>query len=138
MVRRPPFLLLLLALPLATCSGESAQRLTSEPPATTSTTNTTTTVERTTTSAPDETTTSTSTTTTSVSDVVTHVTDGDTFDVRTAAGSSERVRIIGINAPESGECLADRAAAWLSDRIEGRDVVLVTISTPTSAPSNST
>ena len=52
------------------------------------------------------------------------VTDGDTLDAR-VDGSVETVRLIGINAPERGECLADEAGRWLRERVEGRTVELV-------------
>lgn len=54
---------------------------------------------------------------------VADVVDGDTIDVD-LRGTDERVRIIGINAPETGECLAAAAADWLRERIEGREVTL--------------
>lgn len=57
--------------------------------------------------------------------VVTSVTDGDTFDVD-LDGTVETVRIIGVNAPESGECFAAEATAFLREVIEGRRVDLVT------------
>ena len=141
MVRRSPlsllFLLLvaLVALAATACSGESAQRLVSDPVTSTTRDRSTTTVDRTTTSTPSTTTVATTTTTSTTTappapagDVVVHVTDGDTFDVRLAgsgSGEVETVRLIGINAPESGECLADRATAWLRDRIDGESVLLV-------------
>lgn len=137
MVRRsslPLLLALVFALGAGACSGERAQRLVSEP--TTSVERTTTTATSNTTAAPTstvETTTTSTTTSTSAppapaGDVVVSVTDGDTFEVRLAgsgSGQTETVRVIGINAPESGECLADRAEAWLRDRIGGESVVLV-------------
>jgi micrococcal nuclease len=55
--------------------------------------------------------------------MVLDVTDGDTIDVRTG-GRLETVRLIGVNAPERGECLAHRASRWLRDRVQGRDVEL--------------
>ena len=51
------------------------------------------------------------------------VTDGDTIRVR-VGGIDERLRLIGINAPESGECYSDEATAALVDLVEGRDVRL--------------
>lgn len=56
--------------------------------------------------------------------VVVDVIDGDTFEMR-VGGVSERVRIVGINAPETGECLAADATGWLRDRIADRAVELV-------------
>ena len=38
-------------------------------------------------------------------------------------GVRETVRLVGINAPERGECLADEATRWLRDRIAGQQVV---------------
>jgi micrococcal nuclease len=55
-----------------------------------------------------------------VSDVV----DGDTIVVE-RSGNEERVRIVGVNTPESGECLADRATDRLAELIEDRPVRLV-------------
>ncbi len=55
---------------------------------------------------------------------VVSVVDGDTIEVR-VAGVTESVRIIGINSPERGECLADGATQWMRDRVEGRSVTLV-------------
>ena len=52
------------------------------------------------------------------------VTDGDTIDVRVGA-ADETVRLIGINAPEAGECFSAEAAAALADLVEGRSVRLV-------------
>lgn len=137
MVRRssPSLLVLVLvfALGVGACSGESAQRLVSDPATTSTTDRATTTATSSTTTAPSTTVESTTTTTTTAppvpaGDVVVRVTDGDTFDVRlagSASGQTETVRVIGINAPESGECLADRAEAWLRDRIDGESVLLV-------------
>ncbi len=52
------------------------------------------------------------------------VVDGDTIVVA-SDGTEERVRLIGINSPERGECLADEAAQRLRDLVDGRDVALV-------------
>jgi endonuclease YncB( thermonuclease family) len=54
---------------------------------------------------------------------VTRVIDGDTLDV-TVDDREETVRLIGINAPESGECLADAATARLDELVGGEDVEL--------------
>jgi micrococcal nuclease len=43
--------------------------------------------------------------------MVTYVVDGDTVDVTLRGGGRERVRLIGIDTPESGSCYAERAAA---------------------------
>lgn len=51
---------------------------------------------------------------------VSEVIDGDTIRV-TGRGSEEAVRLIGINAPETGECWADEASAALTGLLhEGR------------------
>jgi micrococcal nuclease len=51
------------------------------------------------------------------------VTDGDTLRVA-IDGAEERLRLIGINAPESGECYADQAAARLAQLVAGADLRL--------------
>ncbi len=51
------------------------------------------------------------------------ITDGDTFRAM-VYGRSEPVRLIGINAPEGGECLADEATAFLASLIEAQTVTL--------------
>ncbi len=51
------------------------------------------------------------------------VTDGDTVVV-TVQGIKERVRLIGINTPESGECMADEATEALEQLVAGREVIL--------------
>jgi micrococcal nuclease len=64
--------------------------------------------------------------------IVARVTDGDTVSVRLASGAPTRVRLIGIDAPESvdpeapTECGAVDAAASLKQLAEGREVVLTT------------
>jgi micrococcal nuclease len=55
---------------------------------------------------------------------VTDVEDGDTLDVRFADGRYEQVRVIGINSPEDGECLADEATDLLEELVGGRAVTL--------------
>ena len=55
---------------------------------------------------------------------VVDVIDGDTLEVR-VGGATERVRLIGINTPESGECFADEATEALADLVAGREVRLV-------------
>lgn len=55
---------------------------------------------------------------------VVEVVDGDTIRVE-LAGEREAVRLIGINAPERGECLADAATDRLEDLVAGREVELV-------------
>lgn len=56
--------------------------------------------------------------------VVVHVVDGDTIEVELADGR-ETVRLIGINAPERGECLAEEATRRLQDLVTDRAVELV-------------
>jgi endonuclease YncB( thermonuclease family) len=55
--------------------------------------------------------------------VVTHVVDGDTVDVT----GGERVRLIGIDAPEAGQCGAGEASAALAAMVEGKPVALVAV-----------
>lgn len=60
-------------------------------------------------------------------DVAVH--DGDTFSL-TVDGVPERVRLIGIDAPEVGECQSDRSTALLEDLLlDASDIVLVPDST---------
>jgi micrococcal nuclease len=59
------------------------------------------------------------------STVVVDVVDGDTVDVRLPDGRIERVRLVGINAPEDGECWSTEAADELERLVEGEAVVLV-------------
>lgn len=135
-------LVVVVALAVAACGGngeDAIDALVSDAPTAEDTTaeqDTTTTSERlttTTTQAPTTTTTTTVPTTTATTaggappaggHVVVRIADGDTFDVR-IDGRTEAVRIIGVNAPERGECLADQAGRWLRDRIDGRAVTLV-------------
>lgn len=58
-------------------------------------------------------------------DRVVEVVDGDTIDVVLEDGTVERVRVIGINAPERGECLSEDATAWMDERIGDESVDLV-------------
>lgn len=55
---------------------------------------------------------------------VVDVTDGDTIDVEGPSGFDE-VRIIGINTPETGECLYDEATDALAAMVDGSYVELV-------------
>ncbi len=55
---------------------------------------------------------------------VTSVVDGDTIEAE-IDGQAERVRLIGMNAPESDECLADEATARLTELVGGQDVRLM-------------
>ncbi|MDA2978931.1 MAG: lamin tail domain-containing protein, partial [Actinomycetota bacterium] len=53
---------------------------------------------------------------------VVHVADGDTFDVD--LGTTERIRLLGVNANEIGECHAATATARLTQLIDGKTVTL--------------
>lgn len=55
---------------------------------------------------------------------VVEVVDGDTISVD-LAGGRERVRLIGINAPERNECLAEEAGQRLRGLVADREVELV-------------
>jgi micrococcal nuclease len=55
--------------------------------------------------------------------VVVHVVDGDTIDVRLTR-SRERVRVLGIDTPEAGTCLARQAARETRGLVLGRRVEL--------------
>ena len=55
---------------------------------------------------------------------MTHVVDGDTVDVR-RGDVVERVRLVGIDTPERGECGYEQAADVLADHVLGQAVVLV-------------
>jgi micrococcal nuclease len=59
------------------------------------------------------------------STIVVDVVDGDTLDVAIPGGGEERVRILGINAPEQGECLTGDATEALSRLVAGAEVDLV-------------
>jgi endonuclease YncB( thermonuclease family) len=52
--------------------------------------------------------------------VVVNVIDGDTLDL----DNGERVRLVGIDAPESGTCGADEATTKLTEMALGRQVIL--------------
>lgn len=52
------------------------------------------------------------------------VTDGDTLEV-SIDGVVDRVRLIGINANESGECFSDEATAALSALVDQREIRMV-------------
>jgi micrococcal nuclease len=53
--------------------------------------------------------------------------DGDTLDVRLAGGRRDRIRVLGIDAPEvhPSECFHDQATARARSLAEGRRVTLV-------------
>jgi micrococcal nuclease len=56
--------------------------------------------------------------------VVVGVVDGDTLDVEHADGRIERVRVIGIDAPESGECGYAEASNAMASMVMDREVTL--------------
>jgi micrococcal nuclease len=56
---------------------------------------------------------------------VVHVVDGDTVHVRRGDGTRERVRVIGIDTPERGECGFVASTAAVRDLVLGREVTLV-------------
>jgi micrococcal nuclease len=56
--------------------------------------------------------------------VVVDVVDGDTIDVEHADGRVERVRVIGIDAPESGECGYGEASEEMASMVRDREVTL--------------
>jgi micrococcal nuclease len=57
--------------------------------------------------------------------VVTNIVDGDTLDARSSTGLVERIRVIGIDTPERGECGFAEAANMLSGLVLGKQVTLV-------------
>jgi endonuclease YncB( thermonuclease family) len=56
---------------------------------------------------------------------VTHVVDGDTLDVTSTTGVIERVRLVGVDAPERGECGFTEATDALRQLTLGQQVMLV-------------
>ena len=59
-----------------------------------------------------------------VAGTVTYVVDGDTVDVTLTSGRRERVRLIGIDTPERGECYAGKATGAARALAHRRRVVL--------------
>jgi micrococcal nuclease len=57
------------------------------------------------------------------------ITDGDTLSVRLDSGTEDTVRLIGVNTPESGECLAGLAAEVLSVLVPNGSTASVTVDT---------
>ena len=55
--------------------------------------------------------------------MVTHVADGDSIDVE-IGGVLQEVRLLGVNAPDRGECFADRSRDFLFDAVGGKSVTL--------------
>jgi len=60
----------------------------------------------------------------SLGGTVVRVVDGDTLDVRLASGKRERVRLIGIDTPETGTCHAAQATAAARGLALGKRVSL--------------
>jgi endonuclease YncB( thermonuclease family) len=56
---------------------------------------------------------------------VTSVVDGDTLNAQVAGGPPLELQVIGIDAPESGDCGADQATGYLKQLALGRQVTLV-------------
>ena len=56
---------------------------------------------------------------------VTHVVDGDTVDAQLPDGNVVRVRLIGIDAPERGECGSERATEYMESIALDQQVALV-------------
>ena len=56
---------------------------------------------------------------------VVNVPDGDSLVVK-VDGIEEKVRLIGVNAPEHDECFGEESAHGLRDLIENTDIVMVT------------
>jgi micrococcal nuclease len=90
------------------------------------------------TSESDGTDTSSGTSESSTEVVVTHVADGDTFDIQYPNGTEDTVRLLGVDTPEvysevspeefggaNAECLdtwADRATSFVERRVEGQNI----------------
>src|SRR5215216_8114823 len=55
---------------------------------------------------------------------VTNVVDGDTVDVRLTSGRTQRIRLIGIDTPERGQCDSAKATAYARSIAQGRAAVL--------------
>ena len=55
---------------------------------------------------------------------MTHIVDGDTIDVQIGM-STQRVRLIGIDTPEKGDCYFDEATNKRASLIDGKTVTLV-------------
>lgn len=70
--------------------------------------------------APTTTTAPSTTTTAPVGETVSRVIDGDTIEM----ANGTRVRLIGIDTPERGDCGYDQASGALSDLIAGQPVTL--------------
>jgi len=55
---------------------------------------------------------------------VTHIVDGDTLDVRLMSGKTERIRLIGIDTPERGDCYFSQATVRARQLAMSKRVVL--------------
>ena len=64
------------------------------------------------------------------------VIDGDTLDVTSAVEGQRRIDLIGINAPEPGECLADEATNALRFLAADKELKLVPDQTEANAEGN--
>ncbi|MCU1501211.1 MAG: nuclease (SNase protein), partial [Ilumatobacteraceae bacterium] len=62
----------------------------------------------------------------SVTYTVSGVVDGDTVNIAASDGNSLRVRVIGIDAPESGACEATLATETMTKLADGKAVTLLT------------
>ena len=60
------------------------------------------------------------------SSTVSRIIDGDTIEVTDGSGRTEKVRLIGIDTPERGECGYDESGDRLSELILNAEVQLVT------------
>ena len=56
---------------------------------------------------------------------VTAVVDGDTVDAQVTGGPALEVQVIGIDAPEPGDCGGEQATDYMEDLALGRAVTLV-------------
>jgi hypothetical protein len=56
---------------------------------------------------------------------VSSIVDGDTLNTQVAGGPALEVQVIGIDAPEPGDCGADDATGYLKQLALGRNVMLV-------------
>lgn len=56
---------------------------------------------------------------------VTNIVDGDTVDVLSSSGVEERIRVVGIDTPERGQCGFQEAADALARLVDGQTVTLV-------------
>lgn len=102
--------LLVVVAVLVSCSGPARSSSTNVPPSP---------------AAPLETARAAATGTTGASWRVTAVVDGDTVDVVSTSGHTERIRVIGIDTPERGECGYADATSALHRMITGKHVLLV-------------